>query len=94
VQVDILDGAGKVVDSLKLGAQASGRHAFEWDAAAYPDAGRYTFRVSATLGTMAVEATPLMLDRVQSVGLDGSKGLMLTLERSGAVPYGDVHALN
>jgi flagellar basal-body rod modification protein FlgD len=94
VQVDILDGAGKVVESIPLGAQESGRHGFEWDAAKYPDAAGYTFRVTATLGTVAVEATPLMLDRVQSVGLDGTSGMMLTLERSGTVPYGDVHALN
>jgi flagellar basal-body rod modification protein FlgD len=94
VQVDILNGAGQVVESLQLGAQESGRHGFEWDASKYPDAANYSFRVTATLGTTAVEATPLMLDRVQSVGLDGTSGLMLTLERSGAVPYGDVHALN
>jgi hypothetical protein len=35
-----------------------------------------------------------MLDRVTSVGLDASSGLVLTLERSGSVPYGDVVALN
>ncbi len=94
VRVDILNGAGQVVDSLQLGAQESGRHGFEWDASKYPDANTYSFRVAATLGTTTVEATPLMLDRVQSVGLDGTSGLLLSLERSGDVPYGDVHALN
>lgn len=94
VQVDILNGAGQVVDTMQLGAQESGRHGFEWDASKHPDAAGYTFRVTATLGSAAVEATPLMLDRVTSVALDGASGLMLTLERSGSVAYGDVHALN
>jgi flagellar basal-body rod modification protein FlgD len=94
VQVEILNGGGQVVETMQMGALESGRHAFDWDASGHPDASGYTFRVTATLGAAAVTSTPLMLDRVQSVGLDGSTGLVLTLERSGAVPYGEVHALN
>lgn len=94
VNVEVLNGAGQVVDTVPLGALGSGRHGFEWDASAHPDAAGYTFRVNALLGTAEVATTPLMLDRVQSVGLDGSAGLVLTLDRSGTVPYGEVHALN
>ncbi len=94
VQVDILNGAGQVVDTMQLGTLESGRHGFAWDASRHPDAAAYTFRVTATLGAAKVESTPLMLDRVTSVALDGSSGLMLTLARSGNVAYGDVHALN
>jgi flagellar basal-body rod modification protein FlgD len=94
VQVDILNAAGSVVDTIQLGAQDSGRHGFEWDASQVADTSGYTFRVSARLGSAEVSSQPLMLDRVNSVGLDGSSGLVLTLERSGSVPYGDVVALN
>lgn len=94
VNVEVLNGAGQVVDTVQLGALGSGRHGFEWDASAHPDAAGYTFRVKATLGAAEVQATPLMLDRVQSVGLDASAGLLLTLTRSGDVPYGNVFALN
>lgn len=94
VQVEILNAAGKVVDTVQLGAQESGRHGFTWDATKYPDAGQYTFRVSATLDAAKVTSQPLMLDRVQSVGLDATTGLVLNLARSGAVAFGDVHALN
>jgi flagellar basal-body rod modification protein FlgD len=94
VQVDILNGAGQVVDTMQLGAQDSGRHGFEWDASKIADTSGYTFRVSAKLGSAEVGSQPLMLDRVSSVGLDGSSGLVLTLERSGSVPYGDIVALN
>jgi flagellar basal-body rod modification protein FlgD len=94
VKVEILNGAGQVVDTVVLGALGSGRHGFEWDATAHPDAENHSFRIQATLGAADVGATPLMLDRVKSVGLDGSAGMVLTLERSGAVPYDDVYALN
>lgn len=94
VQVDILNPAGQVVDTLQLGAQDSGRHGFAWDASKVEDPSGYTFRVSGKLGSADVAAAPLMLDRVTSVALDGSNGLVLTLERSGTVAYGDVHALN
>ena len=94
VEVEIRNGAGVLVDTLKLGAQSSGRQGFEWDASKVDDTSGYTFRVSATLGSAQVASTPLMLDRVTSVALDGSSGLMLTLAQSGRVAYGDVHALN
>ena len=94
VDVEILNSAGQVIDTVSLGALGSGRHGFEWDASAHPDIASHTFRVKATLGAAEVAATPLMLDRVQSVGLDGSAGMVLTLERSGIVPYDDVYALN
>jgi flagellar basal-body rod modification protein FlgD len=94
VQIDILNGSGQVVDTMQLGAQDSGRQGFEWDASKFSDTTGYTFRVSAKLGSADVSSQPLMLDRVSSVGLDGASGLILTLERSGSVPYGDVVALN
>jgi flagellar basal-body rod modification protein FlgD len=94
VDVEILNGAGQVIDTVALGALGSGRHGFEWDAAAHPELTNATFRVQARLGAAEVGVTPLMLDRVQSVGLDGGAGMVLTLERSGAVPYDDVYALN
>jgi len=92
VRVEVLNGAGHVVDTLDLGALGSGRHGFEWDAAGA--VANHSFRVSATLGSAEVGATPLMLDRVQSVSVDGTAGLMLDLEHSGRVAYGDVLALN
>jgi flagellar basal-body rod modification protein FlgD len=94
VQVEILDGAGKVVDTLQLGAQDAGRHGFEWDARQRGDVSTHSFRVTAKLGSAAVAATPLMLDRVTAVSLDATAGLVLSLQKSGNVPYDDVYALN
>ncbi len=94
VRVEILNPAGVVVDTMSLGALGSGRHGFEWPATGVADPSGHTFRIAATLGASPVAATPLMLDRVKAVSVDGSAGLMLELARSGQVAYGDVHALN
>lgn len=93
VQVEILDGAGKVVDTLQLGAAASGTNSFQWDASKADASVAYTFRVTATSGSTAVKSTPLMLDYVGAVSMDGST-LNLELARSGTVPYSDVKAFN
>jgi flagellar basal-body rod modification protein FlgD len=93
VKVEILDGAGKVVDTLQLGAAASGTNSFQWDASQADANTVYTFRVTATSGTTAVKSTPLMLDYVGAVSMDGST-LNLELARSGTVPYSDVKAFN
>lgn len=94
VQVEILNPAGKVVDTLQLGSLDSGRHGFEWDASKLDSKAGHTFRVSAKLDSAPVSSVALMRDRVSSVALDGANGLMLTLEQSGNVAYGDIHALN
>jgi flagellar basal-body rod modification protein FlgD len=93
VEVEVLNGAGNVVDKFQLGAQGAGRHAFEWPGAKGADGGDYRFRVNAASGAAQVLATPLMLDRVQSVSFGGNT-LNLDLARSGPVPYGDVVAFN
>lgn len=93
VQVEVLNAAGSVVDKIDLGAQGSGRHGFDWTAPAGAGASDYRFRVNAGNGAAQVLASPLMLDRVQSVSFGGNT-LQLDLERSGPVPYGNVVAFN
>ncbi len=96
VQVEVLTPSGRVVDRLELGTQTAGRHGFEWAGAALPehaDLSGYTFRISATAGTQAVSATPLMLDRVASVRSVGGQLTLDTL-RSGPLPYTAVLAVN
>jgi flagellar basal-body rod modification protein FlgD len=93
VKVEILSPAGRVVDTLDLGAQSSGRHGFSYDAPNLPDNAPYTFRVVATAGTIAVASTALMRDRVEAVSTQGDT-LTLETTRSGPVPYGDVKAFN
>ncbi len=93
VQIEVLNGAGAVVDKLDLGAQSSGRHGFEWNDARAAGSEEYRFRVIATNGAAEVLSTPLMLDRVQSVSFGGNS-INLDLARSGSMPYGQVVAFN
>ncbi len=97
VKVEILNPAGRVVDTLNLGAQAPGRHSFEWtpDAAVegVTDGAAFRFRVAATNGGAAVASTPLMLDRVLAVSTSGT-GLVIDTELNGSVAYRDVKAFN
>ena len=93
VKVEILNPAGHVVDTLNLGAQAAGRHGFEWAAKNAVDGLDYHFRITATNGTATVGSTSLMRDQVQAVSTT-SGSLMLQTQHSGDVPYGDVKAFN
>lgn len=74
VTVTVLDGAGKVVDTLDLGAQKAGQISFAWDGldtAGNPMAdGRYRFTVSARADGEVVTTTPLSLVPVNSVRID------------------------
>ncbi len=93
VKVEVLNPAGRVVDTLNLGALGGGRHDIAWDARQADPALEYRFRISANAGAQTVAATPLMRDQVQAVSTSGS-GLVLSTLFSGDVAYGDVKAFN
>ena len=93
VKVEILNPAGRVVDTLNLGALDSGRHDLTWDATKLPPGLDYRFRINASTGAQTVAATPLMRDRVDAV-VAGGDTLTLELRSSGTVPYSQIRAFN
>ena len=93
VKVEVLSSAGQVIDTLNLGAQASGMNGFSWPAGTKTNADNLTFRVTATKGTADVAATTLMRDKVDAVSTSGTT-LNLELQNSGTVAYSDVKAFN
>ncbi len=96
VKVEILNPAGRVVDTLNLGAMDGGRHDLPWDSRKLGEAAagtEYRFRITANSGAKTVATTPLMRDLVQSVSTSGS-GLVLNTFFSGDVAYSDVKAFN
>ncbi len=93
VKVEILNGAGRVMSSLDLGAMGSGRHSFAWPADTVQDGDGYRFRVTATSGSANVLGGTLMRDHVEAVNSAGN-ALNLELRHSGAVPYDTVKAFN
>jgi flagellar basal-body rod modification protein FlgD len=94
VKVEVLNAAGRVIDTIDLGAQGSGRHGFEWTPAEGVDAALGDrFRVVAKSGTADVSVTPLMRDRVDAV-VAGGDTLTLELRNSGSVAYSAIRAFN
>ncbi|MBE7417796.1 MAG: flagellar hook assembly protein FlgD [Ideonella sp.] len=94
VKLEVLDRAGRVIDTQELGAEASGRHSFDWTPSAGVDAAQAArFRITATLGTTAVAATPYTVDRVDAVSTDAN-GVILELAHAGPVAYDEVKAFD
>jgi flagellar basal-body rod modification protein FlgD len=94
VNVEILNAAGHVIDTIELGAQGSGRQGFEWVPKQGVDASLGDrFRIVAKAGAAAVTATPLMRDRVDAVSTLGDT-LTLELRNSGSQPYAAIKAFN
>ncbi|TBO32710.1 flagellar hook assembly protein FlgD [Aquabacterium lacunae] len=92
VQVDITNGAGKVLGTLNEGALAAGEHGFVWNPPAGTDTSNLSFKVRATTGNTAVGSTPLMTDVVDAVRT-GSGGLNLQLRYSGDTAYSSIKAV-
>jgi len=93
VKVEVMSPAGRVLDTLNLGAQSSGMHSFDWATTAYDNTSNLTFRVTATSGATSLTSTALMRDKVNAVSTSGD-ALMLELERAGTVAYSTVKAIN
>ena len=92
VVVSVKNAAGKVIDSINLGAEGAGRHSFDWTA---KDGSRdgLTFSVAAKSGTLAVGATPLVADTVSAVYADAGT-LAIELKHRGVIHYADVKAVS
>lgn len=94
VKVEVLSPAGRVLDTLNLGAQSIGVHSFNWASGAYDNASNLSFRVSASNGSAAaLPSTSLMRDKVTAVSTSGNK-LMLELQSAGTVAYSSVKSIN
>ena len=93
VQVEVLNASGTVVDTIELGAQGAGRHAFEWTGASEGDIAEYRFRVNAFSGATQLPVGTRRRERVEAVSCGGNT-ITLELARAGNVPYGDIVAFN
>jgi flagellar basal-body rod modification protein FlgD len=93
VKVEVLSPAGRVVDTINLGAQSSGLHSFDWASGNYDANSNLRFRVTATSGSTTLSSTALMRDKVNAVSTSGD-ALMLELQSTGTVAYTTVRAIN
>ncbi len=92
VKVQVLDASGKEIGMVDLGTLKAGRHNFEWNGSTQPDSGPLHFKVLATNGDAAVTATPLAIDQVASVSVEGGK-LQMQLARGDTVDYGAIKSI-
>ncbi len=92
VSVQVINASGAVVDTVDMGAQTAGRHTFTTDLSKYDSSGSLSFKVIAVNGTQTVTATPLIQDKVTSVGSDTS-GLTLDLANSPTVSYTSIKSV-
>ncbi len=92
VSVDILSPSGQVLDSVNMGTLAAGRHNFDWNTSSYQGTGNVSYRVTATMGQKPVTTTPLVQEKVLSVGaVNGALSIQLQSGRS--VNYSDIAAI-
>ena len=92
VSVDILSPSGQVLDSVNMGTQSAGRHSFDWNTSSYQGTGNVSYRVNATLDQKPVTSTPLVREKVISVGaVNGALSIQLQSGRS--VNYSDIAAI-
>ena len=64
VKLEVLNAGGTVLDTVSLGSQSAGRHTFDWKVPTAWQGQALTFRVTASSGTQAVEATALSHQRI------------------------------
>jgi len=93
VKVEITNAAGRVLDTVQLGAATAGRHSFEWDSSKFGTDTNLSFKVTATSGATVLSSTALMRDKVLAVSTAGDK-LTLDLARNGATAYADIKEFN
>jgi len=92
VKVEILSPAGRVIDTVQIGAASAGRSGFEWSAPEGSSTDGLTFRVVARAGGTNLEATPLTTDLVKAVSTGDT--LTLQLLHGGNVPYSRIKAFS
>nr|WP_297355864.1 flagellar hook assembly protein FlgD [uncultured Caldimonas sp.] len=93
VTVEVLDGSGKVIDTIELGAMEQGRHHFNWK----PDdaegiGATVDYRVTASSGKSSIPVTTYTRDTVGAVSANGSS-LELDLYGGSTVSYDKVKAV-
>lgn len=96
VTATIVDGNGKVIRTLNLGAQTAGVHTYTWDGkmddgTAAPD-GAYNINFAASQGTTQLVVQPLQFALVQGVTL-GSNGNKLDLGTYGTTTLDQVRQI-
>ncbi len=97
VTVSILDSAGNVLQTQKLGAHSAGNFGFSWDGKKADGTsvtdGNYKFKVEAVRGDNKISSTALQVGTVNAVVRNSSSGFSLDLGTLGTVGFNDVQQI-
>lgn len=93
LSITIKDSAGNIIRNVELGAQSEGTLPLTWDGktndGSVAASGDYKVEVTATIGSQAVEASPLSYAKVLSVS-NMNGGIKLNLSNNSSVNTTDV----
>jgi flagellar basal-body rod modification protein FlgD len=89
VNVEVINAAGQVVDTLSQGSLTEGLHSFQWTVPSTMSSEGLTFKVSAKNGSTAVSNTTLMNDQVDAIS-NSNGTLNLELRNSGSTAYSKI----
>ncbi len=93
VQIEILNAAGAVVDTVTQTNKGAGRQGFEWTPPEGMSTNGMRFKVTAASGNTAVTATPLTSALVQAVNTTNGT-LTLELSNGSSTAYSQVKAVS
>lgn len=91
VNVEILNPAGAVVGTVKLGPQGAGSHAFDFDVPQNAQGQKLTFRVNALNNEAPLDAKSFAFNSISAVSSANGK-LAVELDDGRKVDYADVRA--
>ena len=89
VNIDVINAAGKVVDTISQTSQTAGLHSFQWTVPSTMSSDGLTFKVSAKNGSTIVSHTSLMNDQVDAIS-NSNGTLNLELRNSGSTAYSKI----
>jgi flagellar basal-body rod modification protein FlgD len=93
LKIQIIDGNGKLLDTLAMGPKPAGRQTFNWNASNYSGSGHVYMKVVATAGGKPMDATGFVAGSVQSVGTDASGTLSVQLQNGQRLSYAQVQSI-
>jgi flagellar basal-body rod modification protein FlgD len=98
VQIEILNEAGEVLQTLNLGEQPAGLVRFSWDgrnsAGEQLDPGQYQFKARVVRGTQVESAATALQSSIESVTLGQfGAGMLLNLTGGGSLSLGQVYQI-
>ena len=92
VSIDVINAAGKVVDTISQTSQSAGLHSFQWTVPSTMSSDGLTYKVTAKNGSTVVKNTSLMNDQVEAIS-NSNGSLNLELRNSGSTAYNKVKAV-